>query len=993
MMRLPISSLRPFVVFFLVSLAAAADKEPLTHADYDQWNSLRQTTISHDGRWVACVLDPQFGDGTLIVKEVEGDREWIHERGTRPAFTADGLRVVFRVEPSKTEKRERSLAKLRREAEEKKRPKGEDRPKKEKEEDPKPALAVLDLETGEVELIERVMRFSVPRDQSILVYHLEKPEEKKPEEEKDDERSESGERGEKPGAEKKKVKQEGKGEEKEKEKKDPLEEKRQDGTTLVVRDLATGEETKYEGVASYNVSRKGRWLILSVSTKKLDPGIAHGFFVVDFEDRQKTTLLDGAAHHTNPTWTREETALVFASDLRDLEAEEPEIDLYLWQPGDEEARRIVSCVDEDFPEARRIKENGLSFSRDGSVLVLALGSEREEDPPPILPEERISLDIWHWQDGMIQTMQAKQASRLRDPSFTAVWHRSDERLVVLGDEEIPSVRLITDDGALAFATTNGPYEAEVTWDGFFSDVYLVNTIDGKRTRFVERQRGGAQPSPTGAWVAYFGDDCTWHLVNTETLEDRSITADLEVSFNIEDDDHPAPARAYGLAGWTPGDKHVLLYDRYDIWKIEAETGNAVCLTDSLGRSNHMVFRLSRIDPEAVGDDDERDRFVPSDLLLSARDEDTMASGFWMESLEGVRKARRLTMQDKACGRVSKARDAKRFFFTLSTFEEFPDLWTSGPGFSDMRKLTHANPQQADHLWGRAELVEWFSGDGVLLKGKLVKPEGFDPSKKYPMLVYFYERRSQSLHSYVAPAPGTSPNASYYVSNGYLWFEPDIVYSEGYPGDSCFKCVVSGVQSLLAKGFVDETAIGIAGHSWGGYQTAYLVTRTSLFAAAESGAPVSNMFSAYGGIRWGSGMSRQFQYEMSQSRIGGTPWTHPMRYWENSPLFFADKVRTPVLILHNDNDGAVPWYQGIEYFMALRRLGKEAYLFNYNAEGHGLRKRANRKDWTWRMQAFFDHHLKKKKAPEWMREGVPYVERELEKLPKLPFGSPSAGDRQ
>src|SRR5690606_12922672 len=118
------------------------------------------------------------------------------------------------------------------------------------------------------------------------------------------------------------------------------------------------------------------------------------------------------------------------------------------------------------------------------------------------------------------------------------------------------------------------------------------------------------------------------------------------------------------------------------------------------------------------------------------------------------------------------------------------------------------------------------------------------------------------------------------------------------------------------------------------QTSYLVTQTDLFAAAESGAPVSNMISAYGGIRWGTGMSRQFQYEQTQSRIGGTPWQYPLRYMENSPIFFADKVRTPVLILHNDQDGAVPWYQGIEYFMALRRLGKEAYLFNYVGEDHG-----------------------------------------------------------
>jgi len=233
---------------------------------------------------------------------------------------------------------------------------------------------------------------------------------------------------------------------------------------------------------------------------------------------------------------------------------------------------------------------------------------------------------------------------------------------------------------------------------------------------------------------------------------------------------------------------------------------------------------------------------------------------------------------------------------------------------------------------------------------------------------------------VAPAPGTSPNAAYYVSNGYLWFMPDVVYEVGYPGASCVKCVVSGVQHLLAQGFVDEKGIGAAGHSWGGYQTAFLVTRTHIFAAVESGAAVSNMLSAYGGIRYESGMSRQFQYEMTQSRIGGTPWQYPLRYQENSPIWFADKVQTPVLMLHNDQDGAVPWTQGIEYFTALRRLDKECYLFNYNGEGHGLRNRANMKDWSRRMAEFFDHHCKGAPAPKWMTDGVPFQEREVEKLP-------------
>src|SRR6185436_13277976 len=299
-------------------------------------------------------------------------------------------------------------------------------------------------------------------------------------------------------------------------------------------------------------------------------------------------------------------------------------------------------------------------------------------------------------------------------------------------------------------------------------------------------------------------------------------------------------------------------------------------------------------------------------------------------------------------------------------------------FAKLQKVTDANPQQAQLLWGSGELIKYRNADGVELKAALYKPENFDPSRRYPMMVYIYERLSQNVHNFVRPQPGTSINMAYYVSNGYLVLTPDIIYTTGHPGQSALKCVLPAVQAVVEKGFVNRNAIGIQGHSWGGYQIAYMLTQTNVFKAAEAGAPVANMISAYDGIRWGTGLPRQFQYEKTQSRIGGSIWEYPMRFLENSPIFHMDRVKTPVLILHDDGDDAVPWYQGIEMFLSLRRMGKEAYLFNYNGEAHGLRKRHNQKDFTVRMQQFFDHLLKDTATPEWMEKGIPYIDREKEK---------------
>ncbi|MEL7335985.1 MAG: prolyl oligopeptidase family serine peptidase, partial [Planctomycetota bacterium] len=305
----------------------------------------------------------------------------------------------------------------------------------------------------------------------------------------------------------------------------------------------------------------------------------------------------------------------------------------------------------------------------------------------------------------------------------------------------------------------------------------------------------------------------------------------------------------------------------------------------------------------------------------------------------------------------------------------PDVWSSDLSFKEIHRVSDINPQQEDYSWGDAELVRWKSADGQDLDGILLKPDDFDPTRKYPMMVYFYERNSDNLHSYYTPAAGRSIiNHSFYVSRGYLVFIPDIPYTTGQPGESAMNAILPGVEFLIEKGFVDEKRIGTQGHSWGGYQVAYLVTKTDMFACAESGAPVSNMTSAYGGIRWGSGMSRMFQYERTQSRIGEDLWTARDKYIANSPVFFADQVNTPLLILHNDEDGAVPWYQGIEFFVALRRLEKPAWMLNYNGNPHWVMGEQNRRDFAKRMQQFFDHYLMDAPEPEWMAAGIPATEK-------------------
>jgi len=326
----------------------------------------------------------------------------------------------------------------------------------------------------------------------------------------------------------------------------------------------------------------------------------------------------------------------------------------------------------------------------------------------------------------------------------------------------------------------------------------------------------------------------------------------------------------------------------------------------------------------------------------------------------------------------KAEKADIFIFQKSSYTEYADLWLSDYHFKNTARISDANPQQKDYLWGKVELIRWKNDKEEEIKGLLYKPENFDPTKKYPMIVYFYEKYSDKIHNHSIPAPSRSViNFPLYNSNGYLIFVPDIKYREGYPGMSALDAVVSGTKALIEKGFVEKEHIGIQGQSWGGYQVAYIITRTDIFKAAMAGAPVSNMTSAYGGIRWESGRSRMFQYEFGQSRIGGTLWEKQQLYILNSPLFSADKITTPLLIMSNDNDGAVPWQQGIELFNALYRLDKPVWLLNYNGDEHNLTKWPNRVDLSIRMLQFFDHYLKDAPIPVWMYDGIPAIKKGIE----------------
>jgi dipeptidyl aminopeptidase/acylaminoacyl peptidase len=949
--------------------APAPSKRPLTYDVVDSWRSIQGTRLSNDGQWLAYALTSQGEDGELVVRNVRSGQELRHARGTTPTFTADGAFVVFTIVPTKAEEEKERLQNQERE----KQGGGQRGRGSQARNQPRNSLGIMALPGGQVTTIERVGSFKLPEDSSTwLAYYKGN----------DGSAGAAGGRGGAgrggrggrgggrqagPPAAPTEERQEGQTDER------PAAKRKDPGADLILRKLASAEEITIPEVAEYEWDKKGTWLAYAVSSTD---AAKDGAFARRVGDGAVRTLLSGKGHYKSLAFDDAGRQLAFLSDQAEYDEPVSPYRLYYWKvpstrsgAADAPASELVSAATPGIPQGLVVSEHAAPrFSRDGARLYLGTG--RPPDPPAD-PNTRapqpIAVDVWSWNDPLLQPMQRVRADQERQRSYRAVVHLADKRFVQLATSELPTVNP-GEDSSRAVGTSDVPYRREMSWDQTYNDVYLLDLKTGRPEKILEHWPGSATLSPGGRYMTYFDERSgDWFSQRIADGVRVNLTEKLDVSFQQENDtpDLPGP---YGLGGWTADDGALLLYDEYDIWEIRPDGTRPRMITGGEGRRQRIVFRYRSLDPE--------ERTIPSGrpLLLAATDDRTRATGLYRANLTGSAAPERIVMLDKAFGAVTKARDADTVVFTLSRYDEFPDLWVSDVSFRDMRKASDANPQQAAFVWGRSEIVDYVNADGKKLRAILTKPENFDPSKKYPMMVYIYEELTRGLHNYTAPNVGHSINTIRYVSNGYVLLRPDIVYDTGYPGESAEKCVIPAVNTVVAMGFIDPKRIGIQGHSWGGYQITHMITRTNIFAAVEAGASVSNMISAYGGIRWGTGMSRAFQYERTQSRIGAPPWDAPLQFIENSPIFWVEKIKTPYLTIHNDEDDAVPWYQGIEFITAMRRLGKEAYMFVYNGERHGLRNRDNQKHFTVHMDEFFDHYLLGKPRPEWMEKGVPFLER-------------------
>ena len=424
--------------------------------------------------------------------------------------------------------------------------------------------------------------------------------------------------------------------------------------------------------------------------------------------------------------------------------------------------------------------------------------------------------------------------------------------------------------------------------------------------------------------------------------------------------------AFGVAGWTKQDEAVLLYDRFDIWEVAANGSRAVRLTD--GAAEQVRHRAVRLDP----DEEWIDTTKPVTVALFGTWSKKSGYGRW---LPATRTVERLLYDDRSIGSLMKAADAEVYLYVTQKFDDSPDAYIAGADLKSARQVTNTNPFLSKYAWGRSEIVEFKNDRGVRLQGSLYYPAGYEPGRKYPMVVYLYEKLSDGVHRFVPPSERDYYNASAFTSQGYLFFQPDIVFRPREPGVSVIECVEPAVRKVVSMGIADPARVGVVGHSWGGFDASYLATHSTVFAAAVAGAAITNLVSNYGNHHWTSGIAETDHIETGQQRMEVPIYEDLQAYIRNSAVFNVHNMKTPLLLEVGDNDGTVHWHQGVELYNIARRARKDVVMLAYGGEDHGLRRKANQIDYQKRIHQWFGHYLKGEPATSWITSGLRYVDRD------------------
>lgn len=925
-------------------------QRPIELADILKWKRIASPSVSNDGQYFASKVVPAEGDGEVVLRRVRDGKEWKFPIGESPAgggfgrsggdldFSEDGKWLAFTIYPGFKEAKQ--ARKARRTLYNK--------------------VAVVNLETEKKVEFEKIRRFSFAGENSgWIAMHkygaapAGPPPAAAP--------PAAGAAGGAPAPE------------------------RASGSDLILYELVTANKLNIGNVSEFAFDKKGAWLAWIIDAQEKS---GNGIQARNMATGAVVPLDSDDAVYKRLNWTEKGEGLAAVKGVEDKGWEDKLYSLvaFNFTTGSPQKTVFDPRGEKAFPAGLTISPNrDPNWTEDMSAVLFGIHEVKKKKAPandkakegdarpaqqpaarrPEDEPETANLALWHWQDKRLQAQQQVEESRDKNYSYLSIYHLADKKFVRLADDSLRNVT-VTPKHKFAIGYDNSSYELTGNLDGQrYQDIYTVDLKTGARKQLLKKHRWAFGASPDGAQFLYY-DDGHFNVHDLVTGRSRNVTANVPAVFWNQEDDHNVVKPPVFPLGWSSDSRSVLLSDGWDIWNVQVGGGKGVNLTVN-GRKDGIRYRRRfQLDPDEKGID------LSKNVYISAYGEWTKKAG--IARLDAGKPGPRMLMWDDAAyNSLIKARNADAWFYTRETDQDYPDYYLAADGsLGQGRKLTTANPQQKEFLWSAgAKIVNYTSAKGDKLQGALFLPANYQPGRSYPTVVYIYEKLSQGMNSYTTPT-FNGFNKSVYTSNGYAVLMPDIVYKVNDPGMSAVWCVLPALKAAIETGVVDKDRVAIHGHSWGGYQTSFLVTQTDAFRAAIAGAPLTDMISMYNQIYWNTGSGNMSIFESSQGRFTSSPVDNVEAYIRNSPVYHAKNVKTPLIILHNDKDGAVDFSQGIEYFNQLRRLQKQVVMLQYKGENHGLRVPANMKDYTIRMKEFLDHHLMGKPAPKWWIEGVPHL---------------------
>jgi dipeptidyl aminopeptidase/acylaminoacyl peptidase len=903
-------------------------KKTLDPSVYNDWRKIGDLQLSPDGKFSVYTIKPHRGDGWLYIVNNETGKKDSVARGVEPQFSGLSSFVAFKINPGFDTLRNSELKKVN------------------KDKWPKDTLGIWLLANDSLVKIPKIKEFKVSSENDWLAWLGTSDEYPK------DYLS------------KKAAKKQAKAD-----KKNPV---KTDGKLLGIRD-PNGTTAYYRHVTQFDIAKNGSYVAYVEQQKYKKDSVR--LFVHTTSENAKA-LWKAPQRYTEISQLNFGTSNTYLAGLYSTDTTEEKRWNGFLLDCTNGSWRVFADTNQRFEDCRMISENYKpKVSPDESYVLFGVWDAPEKPfKDTLLESEKVKLDVWHWKDPRIQPQQLVELKHDQNNYNLYAFHLADKHFAQIGRDSL-DIRLPSKTtNRYALASCDDQYEAR-NWElPLPSNYYRIDIQTGAVVPLRDGVLFDASLSPSGRYFVYY-NEITQQLysMDADVQTETCLTCTVKTNWWEDLNGMPTKAGPLGIVAWTPEEKGVLIQSEHDVWHFDYGTRRLASITQSLReRENDTNYRYNL--GNFVADSS---LYYPQNLYLTQFDQRTKAmKTFRVTGTYPNLRYMLISGSSHNYAGLKRAKNAETVLFQRHSNTDYPDAFVSmKPGVAE-KQISVTNPQQSDYNWSTVELIDWTSYDGIPLQGLVYKPEDFDPNKEYPLLVYFYELYSDEIHDHYAPKPTASiifPTE--YASAGYVVFIPDIRYKAGHPANSAYDCIMSGTDAVLKKyPNIDPKRLGLQGQSWGGYQTAQLITMTNRYAAAMAGAPVGNMFSAYGGIRWGSGYSRQFQYEHSQSRIGKTIWEAPDLYIENSPVFHLPKVQTPLLIMHNDQDGAVPWYQGVELYTGLRRLGKPVWLLNYNGDDHNLMRNANRIDLSIRMRQFFDYYLLGAPMPLWLKEGIPAVEK-------------------